>query len=275
MALLAVVTVGAAFAQDGKSLYVRLGGIQKIAAWVDMEVDTAVKDKVLLKNERFAAACKAFPTPTIKFLLTNWISSKIGGPQTASGPDIAGIHKWFMLTMDQQMEMEKVQSMVGMKMGYDKGVVDEFNMWFRTAIEKAEPFQPVMEPLADKESLYGRLGGIVPLSLVVDTFVNKLATDKTVMANSNVVKALTSGHATAAGIKYLVTEQLGAASGGPWKYSGRSMAESHKGLMVTEKEWNASAKILADVLNQYKVPKKEQGEIFAAIGAAKGDIVNH
>src|SRR5438270_727121 len=41
------------------------------------------------------------------------------------------------------------------------------------------------------------------------------------------------------GFKYLVTEMVCRASGGPQKYTGRSMAESHADMKITGKEWEA------------------------------------
>ncbi|MCY2940091.1 MAG: hypothetical protein NTV50_00300 [Planctomycetota bacterium] len=40
-----------------------------------------------------------------------------------------------------------------------------------------------------------------------------------------------------AGFKYLVTEQVCMVTGGPQKYSGRSMMDSHRHLNSTSKEW--------------------------------------
>jgi hypothetical protein len=45
-----------------------------------------------------------------------------------------------------------------------------------------------------------------------------------------------------AGFKYLVTEMVGWATGGPQKYTGRSMRDSHVDLKITEGEWVAFAK---------------------------------
>ena len=44
---------------------------------------------------------------------------------------------------------------------------------------------------------------------------------------------------TAAGFKYLVTEMLCWAAGGPQSYSGRAMEESHRHLLITAGEWQA------------------------------------
>jgi hemoglobin len=276
-ALVSALAIGSSLAQSesGKaSLYTRLGGIHKIASLIDMDFDMAVKSKVLLKNPRFVQAMKSTPTPAVKFLVTNFIAANTGGPQIQ--PDmskVAGVYKWLNFSPEEVAELNKIDAVSVKKLGIDPAAAMELQMWLKKQIDMAEPMEPGMENLMDKESLYARLGGFMPLSVVVDTFVNRLATDKVLLANPNTVKSLTSGKVSAAGLKYLVTEQLAMAAGGPWKYSGKTMKDSHKDLMISEKEWEAAAKILGEVLNMYKVPEKEQKEVFAAVGATKKDIV--
>jgi hemoglobin len=76
-----------------------------------------------------------------------------------------------------------------------------------------------------------------------------------------------------AGFKYLVTEMVCGATGGPQQYTGRSMRDAHMHLDITEDEWQV---FLADVqacLNKFAVPKAEQDALFALINGTKSDIV--
>ncbi|MBS1725605.1 MAG: group 1 truncated hemoglobin [Armatimonadetes bacterium] len=159
------------------------------------------------------------------------------------------------------------------KAGISKKDFLELKSLYLKKFDAAQPAMPGQETFSNPQSLYARLGGIVPISMVVNDFIDQLATDPVQLGNKNVVKSLTSGKVTAAGLKYLVTEQLAMAAGGPFKYTGKSMKESHKDLAITEKEWQSAAAILKKVLDGYKVPAKEQGEIFAAISASHNDIV--
>ena len=70
-----------------------------------------------------------------------------------------------------------------------------------------------------------------------------------------------------------VTELVCQVTGGPQKYLGRSMKESHKHLNITEKEWDAMASDFKTTLDKFKVPAKEQEELFAIVGSTKADIV--
>ncbi len=256
------------------SLYERLGGIHKIAQITETLHMSCLKDKVMMSNENFAMASKGFPAPAVNFLLAGYFAHLTGGPQTSMA-DIAKIEKWFNYTPEQQMHEMKHLSEGMHKMGYSDELIQELETTYGAEYAKAEPMQPSPEMIEDKTSLYGRLGGLEPIAIVTDDFVNRLATDPTLLANPNTVKSLQSGKVTAAGLKYLVTEQLCAASGGPFKYSGRTMADSHKGLNISEKEWAAGAKLLIQSLNKYSVPSKEQSEILALISSTKGDIVGH
>ena len=76
-----------------------------------------------------------------------------------------------------------------------------------------------------------------------------------------------------AGFKYLVTEMVGWASGGPQKYTGRPMGETHEHLNITPKEWEAFMDDLQQALDKFSVPATEQAELKAIVNSTYGDIV--
>jgi hemoglobin len=77
-----------------------------------------------------------------------------------------------------------------------------------------------------------------------------------------------------AGFKYLVTEMVCWATGGPQKYTGRSMKESHQHLMITAAEWEAFLDDLQQTLDKFAVPPPpEQAEIKAIVASTRADIV--
>ena len=78
---------------------------------------------------------------------------------------------------------------------------------------------------------------------------------------------------SAAGFKYYVTEMVCWATGGPQKYTGRSMRESHEHLKITEREWAAFCKDFDDTMAKFKMPEAEGKELFAIVQSTKGDIV--
>src|SRR5207247_11093835 len=73
--------------------------------------------------------------------------------------------------------------------------------------------------------------------------------------------------------KYLVTEMVGWASGGPQKSTGRPMRESHEQLNITPKEWEAFMDDFQQSLDKFSVPATEQAELKAIVNSTYGDIV--
>jgi hemoglobin len=75
------------------------------------------------------------------------------------------------------------------------------------------------------------------------------------------------------GFKYLVTEQVGEASGGPQRYTGRSMEETHRDLLITGKEWEAFIDDFNQTLDKFDVPQQERSELLAIIQSTREAIV--
>jgi hemoglobin len=76
-----------------------------------------------------------------------------------------------------------------------------------------------------------------------------------------------------AGFKYLVTEMVCWATGGPQKYTGKNMRESHEHLAITEAEWQIFLDDLRSSLARFNVPAADQRELFAIVDSTKADIV--
>jgi hemoglobin len=123
----------------------------------------------------------------------------------------------------------------------------------------------------EQVTLYDRLGGIYSIATVVDDFIDRIMVDPRLNVNPHVDEA---HHRVApAGFKYLVTEMVGWATGGPQHYSGRSMEESHKHLMITPQEWQAFLDDFQQTLDKFNVLQQEQAELFAIVGSTREAIV--
>jgi hemoglobin len=119
--------------------------------------------------------------------------------------------------------------------------------------------------------LYDRLGGIYNIATVVDDLIDRVMVDARLNANPRVDEA--HHRVSPAGFKFLVTEMVGWASGGPQQYSGRSMRDSHRHLMITEDEWHAFMDDLQQTLDKFAVPQREQDEVKALVESTKEAIV--
>jgi len=125
--------------------------------------------------------------------------------------------------------------------------------------------------LQPQTSLYERLGGIYSIAVVVDDLIDRVMADSRLNANPAVNEA--HHKVPPAGFKYLVTEMVGWASGGPQKYSGRSMRDSHQHLNISATEWEAFMDDLQQTLDKFNVPAAEQAELQAIVQGTYGDIV--
>jgi hemoglobin len=120
-------------------------------------------------------------------------------------------------------------------------------------------------------SLYERLGGVYAIAAVVDDFVDRIIDDPRINANAKVDEA--HHRVSRAGFKYLVTEMVCWAAGGPQRYTGRTMRDSHAHLAITEGEWQAFLDDLHTTFAKFSVPAAEQAELLAIVGSTKQDIV--
>ncbi len=127
-------------------------------------------------------------------------------------------------------------------------------------------------PAADvPKPLYERLGGLKGITVVVDDFIDHLVVNKTLNKNP----AIDAGRkrSPAPYLKFQVSQLVCEATGGPCKYTGKAMKESHDPLNISEKEWGIMAGEFKKSLDKFKVPAAEQKELFDIVGKTKADIV--
>jgi len=124
---------------------------------------------------------------------------------------------------------------------------------------------------AVEKPLYERLGGVYAIASVVDDFIERLLVNNVLNANPAISEA--RKRVPKAGLKFQVTALVCQVTGGPQKYTGRPMKDAHQRLNITEKEWQAMVSDFKKTLDSFKVPEKEQQELFGIIGSTKGDIV--
>jgi hemoglobin len=120
-------------------------------------------------------------------------------------------------------------------------------------------------------SLYDRLGGLAPISVVVSDFIDALVPDSVLNANPAIDAA--RKRVPAAYLKYHVTALVCQTTGGPCQYYGRAMKESHAHLNITGKEWDRMITIFKEVLAKHGVPAQETQELLTIVESTKGDIV--
>ena len=118
---------------------------------------------------------------------------------------------------------------------------------------------------AQTKSLYDRLGGKPAITAVVGDFAGRVLADDRIKAKF--------AKTDAKRLTFELVEQICMVTGGPCKYTGKSMPDSHKNMKVTEGEFNALVEDLVATLDKFNVPAAEKNELLGILGPLKGQIV--
>jgi len=121
------------------------------------------------------------------------------------------------------------------------------------------------------KSLYDRLGGVYNIATVVDDFIERLLVNSALNGNPAISEA--RSRVPKAGLKFHVTALVCEVTGGPCKYTGRTMKDSHARLNINERQWQAMIADFRTTLDKYKVPAPEQNELVKIVESTKKDIV--
>jgi len=121
-----------------------------------------------------------------------------------------------------------------------------------------------------KKSLYSRLGGTKAINAVVDEFVNIVGADSRI---NKFFADTVKDPKQLAKFKKNLADQICSATGGPCKYKGKDMATAHKGMGITDADFNALVEDLVAALNKFNVPDAEKNELLGILGPLKPQIV--
>ena len=119
--------------------------------------------------------------------------------------------------------------------------------------------------MAKEKSLYDRLGGQPAIVAVVDDFVGNVAADDRInrfFAHTDIPR-----------LKMMLVAQVCQATGGPCTYTGADMKTVHRGMNISDAQFDALVGDLKRSLDKFKVPAKEQGELLGTLGSLRPQIV--
>ncbi len=123
----------------------------------------------------------------------------------------------------------------------------------------------------DPNSLYARIGGLNGMARAVDAMVNHVLSDTVILANKQL--QMRAKPENVPGLKVQITNLMSSMTGGLETYGGRSMKEAHRGMGVTEAQWNAFMEECGNGLDEAKVAAREKQDILALFASMKHDIV--
>jgi len=119
-------------------------------------------------------------------------------------------------------------------------------------------------------SLWDRLGAEAGVTKVVDDFFTYVTEDKIDITRGGKIKL---DDKKTAEFKKNVVAFISSASGGPIPYKGKSMKEAHKGMGITDAEFDATAQALVKALKKNSVQQTDIDELMTAVTGTRKDIV--
>jgi hemoglobin len=122
---------------------------------------------------------------------------------------------------------------------------------------------------SDKKTLYERLGGYDAITAVANDLLPRLNAD----SQLGRFWSHRGGEDGVKREKQLLIDFLCASTGGPMYYRGRNMVLTHRGMRISESDWNMFLGHAAATLAKFQVPEAEQQEVVAHVQSLKEEIV--
>lgn len=115
------------------------------------------------------------------------------------------------------------------------------------------------------DSLYGDLGGLPGIASIVEGLLFEISEDPRIaqhFADTDILR-----------LREKLIEQLCMESGGPCRYTGDSMQQSHAGRGFTEADFNAMVECLQAAMSAEGVPFGVQNRLLARLAPMQRDIL--
>lgn len=245
-----------------KTMWDRLGGEKGVTKIVNDVIDRASDDPAvdLTRGGKFTV------TPDLKKRIVELISEKTGGPLKYKGPPILpDDFKPLHIKQSQFDAFVKDTRNVLMDDGVsdsDAKVILDFIKMHKNAVEVAKPMP---------KALWDKLGGEQGVKKVVDDLVKRAASDPKVDFTRGGKYKLDGEE-----IKHLkkaLVDLISSWTGGPFKYDGKNMTEAHKGMRITNEQFDAFAKDFQTALKDHGATAEETKPVMAKVDALRKDIV--
>jgi truncated hemoglobin YjbI len=251
-----------------KTLWDRLGGEANVRKVVDDFVGLAAGDPKVDFFRGGKYKLDAAGVVKLKQLLVEFISSATGGPLKYTGKSMKESHKGMGIT-DAQFNAIATDLKTALEKNSAKpaDVTALLDIVGTTRKDIVEEKKPEPKPM----TLWDRLGGEANVRKVVDDFVAAAAKDKKVDFDRGGKYPL--GPAEVKKLKQLLVEFISSATKGPLKYTGKSMKESHKGMGITDAQFDAAAADLKTALEKNSAKPADVKALLDIVGTTRKDIV--
>lgn len=113
-------------------------------------------------------------------------------------------------------------------------------------------------------TVFDRIGGNEAVESVVDDFYDRVLDD------DRVVHHCEDSDTTA--LRAHQVQFISAVTGGPVEYFGRDMREAHRGMGITDGEFDVVAEHLDSALSENEVPGEERERILAEVEELRPEV---
>ena len=127
---------------------------------------------------------------------------------------------------------------------------------------KSKPAEP---PAKDSRPLFERLGGLDAITAVVKEFVKTTGADPRInifFANTDIPR-----------LEKMMVEDICERTGGPCKYTGKPMKESHMTMKLEDIDFEVFMEDLEATLVKFKVPEREKAEVLADFRSRRAEVM--
>jgi hemoglobin len=151
------------------------------------------------------------------------------------------------------------------RVDYDLFVLDPSALDAASAASSESPAQ-------GPSALFERLGSREGIYRLMSASIDSLHGNEQ-LNRQNPRLAQVKGRTDPLVFKQRVTDFICGITGGPCKYEGRSMRDSHADLGISEGDWRVFVDDFIRVMDDFRIPKLDQHELLMLMDRSKADIL--
>lgn len=117
------------------------------------------------------------------------------------------------------------------------------------------------------QSVYEQVGGQVGVEKIANAFIDEIQYDKQILEfflETNIDR-----------FHEKFIEHVCVHLGGPCTYTGDDMLTVHKGMNITEADFNRVVALLINAMTQVGIPHRVQNQVLAKFAPMRGDMIYH
>jgi len=219
---------------DPRTLYGRGGGVFGLAALADRLMDVWMADSELNANAMVARWHNSGQKEGFKFLVTQVMGYLTGGPQRYTGKPMDLAHKHLNISQAQWDKFMADADVVFREFNMEettqkelRGILESFcTQCVVVPGEKVPEDKGLCRQPPSGSSLYAQAGGVYPLARFVNELIESAFQER--------LKIFQDNTRTPAGLKYLVTELVCNAAGGPELVTSQGFDDAKLGVLASE-----------------------------------------